>query len=211
MLESNFPERLKKRLEMELPGSVAHNEMKARQLNGGVIDFKKRPDLRHGGVLILFYYDQDHWKFPVIRRAEYDGVHGGQIALPGGKKEEEDIDLIATATRETEEEIGVNRSDIQIVGQLSSFFVGASNYEVLPVVGMIDHKPNFLPDPMEVAEVIEVRMMDFLDGSKRKEKEIMVRDFPLIAPYFDIENQFIWGATAMMLSELTAIVKDIYE
>ncbi len=209
MGEEEFLERLKSRLTRPLPGTVAHDQMKARLPEGGRIDFQERPGKREGGVLILFYQHEDRWMFPVIRRAQYDGVHGGQIGLPGGKREKEDHDLFHTAIREAEEEIGIQGSDVSVLGNLSSFFVGASNYQVLPVVGHIKYKPSFIPDEKEVDEVIEVELDHFLKPNNRKEKEITIRERSLIAPYFDVSSQFIWGATAMMLSELVSVIEDI--
>ncbi len=209
MEDLNLPELLEKRLLRPLPGEEAHYQMRARQTSGEFINFKDQANRRYGAVMILLYRKDRDWYFPVIKRPEYDGVHGGQISLPGGKVEEGDGDLFNTALRETREEIGINGDDVRIVGKMTSFYVGASNYEVLPVIGHLDYPPSFDPDPEEVAEVIEIPLTDLLSPAVKSEKEIEVRGFRLIAPYFDIKSQFIWGATAMMLNELKTLINDL--
>ena len=209
MTDLNLPETLQKRLEMPLPGTTAHDEMKARQLNGEFIKFRDQPNKRYGAVMVLLYMKDGSWHFPVIKRPEYDGIHGGQISLPGGKTEPDDDNLHRTALRETEEEIGVPSGRIDVLGDLTSFYVGASNYQVQPVVGFTSDPPSFVPDPSEVAEVIEIPVSELMDISKRREREIDVRGFKLMAPYFDIKSQFIWGATAMMLNEFITVIREI--
>ncbi len=209
MTDPSFIDNLRRRLLEPLPGDDAHQKMKARRSNGAPIIFPPPKDPKRGAVLILLYKKKTRWHFPIIRRSEYDGVHGGQIGLPGGKVEKSDKGLDFTALREAHEEIGIILEDVEVLGSLSSFFVGASNYQVLPVVGKIDYVPTFFPDGMEVAEVIEVPIDDFLNESNRKEKEIEVRGYSIIAPYFDVKSQFIWGATAMMLSELVTILEEL--
>lgn len=200
---------LNSRLAEKMPGESAHNQMKPELSNGSPIRFKHTESPRPGGVLILLYEDEGQVRFPLIQRPEYSGIHSGQIALPGGKKEQTDEDLIATAKRESEEEIGVDRRDIITIGSLSTFFVAASNYEVLPVIGYTQSKPTFVPDPREVTEIITPLATDLIDVSRRGVKDIIVRDgFALKSPYYNLQNKTVWGATAMMLSELVEILND---
>ena len=200
---------LEKRLSEPLPGGIAHDRMKPKLQNGTPINFKHPQPPREGAVLILLNKAEDGTRFPLIQRPNYEGVHSGQIALPGGKREASDPDLFGTALRETEEEIGVAQSSIKIIGNLSSFFVAASNFQVLPVVGMVEATPTFIPDQKEVVEVINPRISDLVDHSTKKEKDLIVRGgVKLRSPYFDLENKTVWGATAMMLSEFEAILED---
>lgn len=212
MQHMNFDELgifLEKRLRDALPGADAHNKMKPRLPDGSPLQIKHTTTPRQGGVLILFYPDKEGVMFPLIKRPSYEGIHSGQMALPGGRIEADDPDLKFTALRETREEIGVAEDKVEIVGTLSEFYVAASNYIVLPVVGLLNHKPEFVPEPREVEEVVAAPLHEFMDPAYQKEKEMVVRnDFRMICPYFDLAGKVVWGATAMMLSELYEVLSD---
>jgi len=200
---------LKERLKVQLPGERSHYKMHARHLNGSRVQIRQKEEPRKGGVLILLYQDGQNVNFPLIQRPTYDGVHSGQMALPGGKYENSDKDLIETAKRETFEEIGILKDQIEIIGTLSELYVAASNYVVLPVLGAIRNIPKFNLDPKEVAGVITPGISQLIDPSRRKEKQLVVGDgIKLVAPYFDLENKTVWGATAMILSELKDILSE---
>lgn len=201
--------KLSNRLQEPLPGLVAYERVKVKRADGGKIDFKEQANRRQGAVLIAFYEDEAGVHFPLIQRPDYDGVHSKQIALPGGKREENDADLIQTALRESHEEVGIYPEEVEVVGSLSSFYVGASNFQVLPVVGFLKSKPNFIPQPTEVDEIILGPLLDFLRPDAIKEKTIDVRGFSMRAPYFDVKGKVIWGATAAMLSELMMIIEEL--
>lgn len=192
-----------------MPGASAHELMQPRMADGSPFRLKHSTPPRKGGVLILFYEATNgEIKFPLIQRPNYEGIHSGQMALPGGKYEEEDGDQYATALRETEEEIGVDREGVEIIGSLTEFFVAASNYMVLPVLGKLQRVPEFTPDPGEVDEVVVVNLEDLLNPEKKKTKEMVVRgSFKMNCPYFDLEEKVVWGATAMILSELVEILR----
>jgi hypothetical protein len=157
--------------------------------------------------MILIHESDGELKFPLIQRPDYEGVHSGQIALPGGRYETIDQTLTNTALRETKEEIGVD--SIEVIGSLSQFYVAASNYDILPVVGFTKRKPVFIPDPTEVKEVITPTISQLLSRNNVKEKELVVRGgVKLWSPYFELEQRVVWGATAMMLSEFVDIIQD---
>ena len=197
---------LEDRLKGNMPGGSAHRLMQPKLENGAPIRINHKVSPKKGGVLILFYEESGNVRFPLIQRPEYEGIHSGQIALPGGGKEDEDIDLTHTALREAEEEIGVDQNRVQVIGALTQFFVAASNYDILPVIGYYDGVPDFTPDSREVSSIITPRAIDLLDEKKRRIKDITVRNgFTLSSPYFDLEDKVVWGATAMMLSELVTI------
>jgi 8-oxo-dGTP pyrophosphatase MutT (NUDIX family) len=208
---NSFGDLLRKRLTQPLPGERAYQCVKVKRPDGGAIKFNYTEQRRESAVLIAFYEKRGKLYFPLIQRPSYDGVHSGQIALPGGKREISDKDLIHTALREAEEEIGIQPTRVKILGALTSFYVAASNFQVLPVVGVMSGVPLFNPDPDEVASIIEGPLEDFLHPSVIKEKMIDVRGFSILAPYFDVKDQVIWGATAAMLSELMMIIEEIYE
>ncbi|HCX22463.1 MAG: coenzyme A pyrophosphatase [Flammeovirgaceae bacterium] len=206
----NLIGRLKQRLENPLPGTSAHERMLPRIPGGSRVKFKYSEEPRKGAVLILLYEYADQIWFPLIQRPQYEGVHSGQIALPGGRHEEEDNDLVATAIREAKEEVGVDPESIEVIGQLSEFMVTASNHLVLPVIGFTTNKPNFIPDPYEVDEVIEASLDELLDETFIKETQITTSGgYRLHSPYFDVKGKVVWGATAMMLSEFVQIIKEL--
>lgn len=200
---------VEKKLAGELPGERAHSIMMPRLPDGSPLRLKNSKPPKEGGVLILFYEKDGQVNFPLIQRPKYEGIHGGQMALPGGKYETGDDDLVMTALRETREEIGVPEKKIEVIGSLSTFFVAASNYIVKPVVGVIHEQPTFIPDPREVEEIITPTVNQLIDSTLLKEKELVVRNgYKLLCPYFDLEGRVVWGATAMMLSELVLILKE---
>ncbi|MCC5928677.1 MAG: CoA pyrophosphatase [Cyclobacteriaceae bacterium] len=161
---------------------------------------------RHGAVLLLLYEKNGEIYFPLIQRPEYDGVHGGQVSLPGGKVEDGDVSLDFTALRETEEEIGVPAADVEILGKLSDLYIWVSHFHVHPFVGKIDYVPNFIPDPHEVAQLIETPLLQLTDSSSRTQFLFKRGEFSLEAPCFDLQNKPVWGATAMILSELCEVI-----
>lgn len=200
---------LEKRLKDQMPGTPAHELMKPKMVNGAPLNIKQKEPAREGGVLILLYEQEGKVRFPLIQRPTYEGIHSGQMALPGGRYEPTDDGLITTALRETREEIGVSEDDVEVVGHLSKFFVAASNYNVLPVIGKTSAIPQFSPDPREVADIVTPPVEHLIDPARLKEKDIKVSSgFKLFCPYFDLEERTVWGATAMMLSELVVILNE---
>lgn len=221
---------LKIRLQEELPGAASHLKMApAHRLDEFRAIRDKDFNPRLSAVLVLLYPDDagstkpagqtsfvdapssensspplSTLKIVFIRRGEYVGIHSGQIAFPGGRYEDDDADLCETAMREAEEEIGVSRDSYEIIGQLTDLYVPPSNFLVRAFVAYASRRPSYIPDPREVQEVIELDFSHFFNSTN-----IKVKDFPAhnslnntSAPYFDVEGVTIWGATAMMLTEL---------
>jgi 8-oxo-dGTP pyrophosphatase MutT (NUDIX family) len=165
---------------------------------------------RISAVLILFYPVENIIHIPLMVRPVYKGVHSGQVSLPGGRREEGDHTLMETALREAKEEIGVVPGQIEILGTLSELYVPASNFLVLPVVGATSQRPDFKPDPYEVDRLLEVPLDEIQDVTRIGSKEIVVRDTITIqAPYYDLQGQTVWGATAMIISELNTILAEL--
>lgn len=209
-MKSDLLDKLKSRLSHPLPGNEAHDLMVPKLSSGRRINIRNTDIPKKGAVLVLLYKKNGEFHFPLIQRPVYKGVHSGQIALPGGRMEAQDPDLYHTALREANEEVGVNPDEIDIMGTLSEFFVAASNYQVLPVIGFYRTIPEFKPDEYEVDEIVEARLSELLDATKRKEKEIVTsQGYKLFSPYFDIKGKVVWGATAMMLSEFVEIIREI--
>ncbi|MCB0062251.1 MAG: CoA pyrophosphatase [Caldilineaceae bacterium] len=210
MLTQDFIDSLHRDLQEPLPGQDAQYRMAPRPRSGRLPYDHSPESARRSGVLMLFYPYDDRDNpgaiyLPLILRPTYEGVHSGQIGLPGGGWEEGDRDLVATALREAEEEIGVAPGPIHVIGQLSPLYVFASNHLVYPTVAWIDHRPTFRPDPREVAQLLELPLLDLLNPANTKVEQWQLRDRKAEVPFFYIQEQTIWGATAMMLSELLAL------
>jgi 8-oxo-dGTP pyrophosphatase MutT (NUDIX family) len=155
------------------------------------------------------YEEEGRVLFPLTKRPDYLGTHGGQISLPGGKAEPGE-GILDTALREAEEEIGVVANQIEILGTLSEFFVIPSNFMVTPVVGYLKGSPRFNPDPKEVVKILLGSLDELVRDDAVHTKEIVAaKMFPLLAPHFEIEGEVVWGATAMILNELRLVVREI--
>jgi 8-oxo-dGTP pyrophosphatase MutT (NUDIX family) len=173
-----------------------------------VKNFPKAPgkDAALAGVLILLYPNDGKVNIAFIQRPDYEGVHGGQISFPGGKKEIHDFDLIITAKRESAEETAIDPDMVEVIGMLTPLFIPVSNILVTPVVAWADKRPEFRADPVEVEFIIEASLERFLEGSIIRTRPWNVRGENLTIRYFDYEGHVIWGATAMMLNELLVII-----
>lgn len=205
----DFIKLLERRIHEPLPGEAAHRLMASTSHRHRFIT-QPNSQTRQSAVLILFYPDEDVVKFPLILRPVYDGVHSGQIGLPGGRIEQQDKSLYETALRETYEEIGTHPSEVRVIGHLSDLFVFASNHMVHPVIGYCETKPTFNIDPREVAQLIEVPLPTLLDKNSRGITNMVVGgNIEISAPYFGIDNHIVWGATAMILSELVTIIEEL--
>ena len=192
---------LREKLRAPLPGWEAHRQMATemhRQYR-----LKPKPNARRAAVLMLLYPHEQATLLPLIVRPTYEGVHSGQIALPGGKVEDIDRSLVDTALRETEEEIGVRVASEQVLGSLSEFYIPPSNMIVTPVVAFTSARPTYRLQPSEVAAVLDIRLADLMHEAHRKTVSVSsFGGYRLDAPSYVIEEKVIWGATAMMLSEL---------
>jgi 8-oxo-dGTP pyrophosphatase MutT (NUDIX family) len=203
----SFTVLLKKEIEKGLPGTEVQWALASSDRM--VKDFPRipKPDSTVAAVLILLYPDNGNLHTVFIQRPEYNGVHGGQISFPGGKREPEDDDLISTALREAAEETGIVREDVEIVGILTPLFIPVSNIVVTPVVGWTESTPKFTPDKNEVVFIIEASLGSFLDYSIIRTSPFEIRGEKINIKYFDYNGHVIWGATAMILHELLTIIK----
>ena len=195
-----------------LPGSIAHAKMNPPHrpmeqripMSGDLV--------RESAVLILLWPEADKISTVFILRTEYDGVHSNQIAFPGGKRELEDLDFVATALREAQEEVGIIPDSVTIIGQLSPLYIPVSQFVVYPIVGYTTTIPSFVPNPEEIKEIIPYALFDFLRPDAMIVQDIEIRDriLPNI-PCYKIGEKLIWGATAMIFSELLDIIRPIVE
>jgi len=195
-----------------LPGKDIQLQMSSMRSSREMTDQSQIINGVTSSVLILLYpcLREKDISIVLIQRPSYEGVHGGQISLPGGRSEEADQDLKETAIREAKEEIGIDPGKINTIGVLTELYIPPSNYLVLPFLGYTLEKPIFKPDPHEVAGIIEIKLKDLLNDNNIKYKNIYVRPgLSLYGPCFEIENHTIWGATAMILNEFKEILKRI--
>ncbi len=199
--------KIKNRLKRPLPGTSAHLKMATKfrlnELKSGY-DVSKA---KKSGVLISLYPNNGSLFFLLIERQKDRGIHSGQISFPGGAMEKSDKDYFETAIREANEEVGLKKEDINIIGSLTELYIPPSNFLVFPVVGYLNSKPIPVPDPNEVAGIIEADLTKLLNSVNVKWKKIEVRGHKIKAPYFDINGYTVWGATAMILNELIEIIK----
>ncbi|CAM1358927.1 NUDIX hydrolase [Tenacibaculum xiamenense] len=163
---------------------------------------------RRAAVLALFYPDEKNdTKFLLTQRASYKGTHSAQISFPGGKSDLNDFDLKETALRETDEEVGISNKNVKVIRQLSDTYIPPSNFLVAPFMGYVDFKPTFTPN-YEVAKIIEVSLRDLLDESNIVYTPMRTSYMDNIeVPSFKLNDYTVWGATAMMLSEIKDLIK----
>jgi 8-oxo-dGTP pyrophosphatase MutT (NUDIX family) len=205
---TTFIEKLSLRLQKSLPGQEAHKKMASEsRLKLKMPSPSERT--RESAVLILFYPSKNQIFIPLILRPQYDGVHGGQMAFPGGRAEKEDENLTRTAMREAQEEIGVRLTDVKVIGQLTKLYIPPSNFFVQPVIGYMNHKPDFYPDAREVDKVIEVELAEIINPEIIGRKILNVRGVEINAPFYQIQEHTVWGATAMMISELLTVIQEL--
>lgn len=201
-----FIESLKKELLKSLPGFVAQSRMIPA---ASAIERMHIPDTaKDSAVLCLLIYEAEVWKVLLIRRTTDGSRHSGQIALPGGKFEVEDIDLQETALRETFEEIGLLKDDVEIIGALTPLYVPISNYKIQPFVGIINTTPNWILSQQEVDEIIIMPLRNLLENKEITELIANgIGSQKWVGPAYRVDDKtIVWGATAMILSELEALL-----
>lgn len=200
---------LKIHLAGELPGQEAQRLMApANRL--ATAEYLKNLSVkpRLSAVMLLFFPGNNNKpNLLLIERPVYEGVHSGQIAFPGGKMDNKDTSLFQTALREMREETGY-QGPVEVLGQLTDVYIPPSNFLVTPFVAYSDTKPSWNPDPREVACLIETPI-DFLNNDSLvfEGEFITSGKYKVKAPYFLFQGYKIWGATAIILSELRAILR----
>lgn len=167
---------------------------------------------RTAAVMMLFYPKNGVTHLVLIVRNSYEGVHSGQIAFPGGKYEKEDKDFKETALRETQEEVGIRPEIMEIIKAFTPMYIPPSNFMVHPFLGICNDEICFVPDPSEVAQIIELPLSVFLSDAIVIEANLSTSYAQNInVPAFEIEGHVVWGATAMILSELKDVLKTVLE
>ncbi len=166
---------------------------------------------RQAGVLLLLYPRNSNGNGGVLHlvltvRTPELFHHSGQVSLPGGGWEEGDASLEETALREAQEEIGVVADGLELLGPLTPLYIPPSDNLVHPFVAYAARRPAFEPDPVEVAELLEVPLRLLLDPATRREEDWMWRSAPLHVPFYAVGEPKVWGATAIVLAEFLALL-----
>lgn len=168
---------------------------------------QKKP--KQAAVMAVFYPGlQEETRFVLILRKTYRGVHSNQVGFPGGRVEEHDEDLMQTALRETEEEVGIPRSEVTVLRELTRLYIPPSNFWVQPFIGLMQRTPQLVPQEEEVESVLEIDIDEFLSESCLTTQTLSTSYAKNInVPAFLLNGHVVWGATAMMLSEMKDILK----
>ena len=205
---NNFKNKVAQLKVLELGGENAQFKLAPKKRLKYDADKRAASNPRKAAVLALFYPNkQGETCLLLTQRAHYKGVHSAQISFPGGKTEKADGNLQETALRETFEEVGILETSIHIIRKLTDVYIPPSNFLVTPFIGFVDQKPDFNLN-YEVAETVEVLASDLLNDanitavtvhtSLRKNVEV---------PCFKLRGYIVWGATAMMLSEIKELLR----
>ena len=208
---SDFLKYVPKIAKESLPATIAHAKMippeRIELLNNQ--DFSQITP-KKAAILMLLYPKKSITHLALIVRNSYPGIHASQIAFPGGKVEEFDLSLSETALRETHEEIGISAKKVTVIRAFTEVYIPPSNFLVSPFLGFAEEELSFTICPDEVEEIIELPLYQFLDD----EIVITVNMSTSYAsniqvPAFQINEHLVWGATAMMMSELKEILKKV--
>ena len=201
----HFKEQLKEQLELPLPAHRAHKKVMGHRKSlhqlGGV-----PARARQSAVLILIYPKKEILHTVFILRQTYKGVHSAQIGFPGGKAEDYDTNLEATALREANEELNVDLKKIDLLGSLTPLYVPPSNFLITPFVGVQQTTPDFIADRREVAEILESPLLSFLGEDKLISTTVNVNQSEIETKGYFFNDRIIWGATGMILKELSEIL-----
>jgi 8-oxo-dGTP pyrophosphatase MutT (NUDIX family) len=159
---------------------------------------------RQGAVLILFYRAGDALYLPLTVRSHALPSHRGEVSLPGGATDPDDNDAAATALRECHEELGIAPETVHVWGSLTPIYIPPSNFRITPVVGYTADTPVFQPNHAEVSQVLNVGLHTLLDPVTVVTEQWSRLGSTVQVPFFAIDGYKVWGATALILSELIA-------
>jgi 8-oxo-dGTP pyrophosphatase MutT (NUDIX family) len=164
---------------------------------------------REAAALLLFYPQQDELWLPLTVRSSTLPMHRGEVSLPGGAIDPEDDGPVTAALRETHEEVGVNEHLVEVWGMLASLYIPVSNFRLTPVVGFIDTPPTLRPNPEEIEAVFVVPLTRLLDPQTVVVEEWTLHGKQVLVPFFALHSYKVWGATAIILSELVARLRRV--
>lgn len=177
-------------------------------------NMRPKPDNppRQSAVLILIYPKHDDLTLLLTKRNPNLRGHSGQVSFPGGRCDDTDTSIQHTALRETCEEVGICDSKrLTVIGQLTKMWIPPSNYDVHPFVATTPEQPQFIPNPDEVASILELPLIKLIDDATKKITQMDFRQTTFDVPYYDVSGEIVWGATAGMLAELEHRLKYVLD
>jgi 8-oxo-dGTP pyrophosphatase MutT (NUDIX family) len=206
----NFIEKISERYAQGLPGREHQARMAVLARKNTM---EAPPTARHACVMILLFPKNGEWNVLLTERTSSDNPnhsHSGQISFPGGQLEKDDESLVACALRETYEEVGIDPKTIQIIGEMTDLYIPVSNFHVFPFLGWVSDTPQYQRQETEVKHIIETPLSILSNSENWKFKDIRINDSFVLpdVPYFDVFGKVVWGATAMMLSEMLELLKE---
>lgn len=196
---------LRERFDRPLAGTAAHSGMAPSHRRPPGMKAHVAPP-RKSAVMLILFGNGENLSTLFIKRPEYDGYHGGQMAFPGGKAERCDKTLLDTAIRECNEEVGILVSPEDIVGALTTLHIPVSNLDVYPFVAYLPQLPSQRLDPREVAYTVVAYIAQLQLPATVCHKEVIMNGVPVQIPYYNIGGHEVWGATAMITAELLAML-----
>jgi len=206
-----FSQQVSKIKDLPLPGEAAHFKLAhTDRLEELKEASQNKKSAKKAGVMALFYPKNDVTHLLLILRKTYKGVHSNQIAFPGGKFELQDANLQETALRETNEEVGVPVEKVEVLCSLSKVYIPPSNFEVQPYLGLYTTPSPFILQEDEVESLVEVSLGDFMNDANLFEQTLSTSYAKnVVVPAFKLNGYTVWGATAMMLSEVKELLKQV--
>jgi 8-oxo-dGTP pyrophosphatase MutT (NUDIX family) len=216
---AEFVARLERRLAQPLPGVAAQLPMAPRPRHTRPVPDVDPEHPIPAAVLALLFPAGEHEPtvdgfatkgepcLVLTRRSEHVESHKGQICLPGGALDSGESALDA-ALREADEEVGLARDGVRVLGRLTSLYIPVSGFRIEPFVAATDRRPTFRAAADEVDELIEISLTSLLDPARRGERHATRDEHPVVVPYFEIAGRHVWGATAMILAELCKVLEE---
>jgi 8-oxo-dGTP pyrophosphatase MutT (NUDIX family) len=200
--------RIENRFGNDLPG---HSVNRMAPINRPVQSFRQEqfPDAHLASVLVLLYPVMGRPYLVLMERPDYDGVHSGQVSFPGGRSEKSDPSHWATALREAEEELGIDGTKVRHILSLSPLYIPPSNFFVRPYVGYTPQRPAFVPDGKEVKAIIECPVSLLTEPGTKGTMKINRGGLHTEVPCYKLYGRQVWGATAIILSELEVMVDSL--
>ena len=197
---------LRAALSRPLPGLPMQLRMSPQPRPGSDRILDPNLDCRRAGVLVLIYPCGDEPCLVLTRRTDAVDIHRGQISFPGGSLDPGE-DAVTAALREGWEELAIDPARLEVIGALSPLYIPPSGFCIYPAVAYAAERPDFVPNPHEVAEIIEAPLAHLLAPDTRQEEVWEIRGAPVRVPFYAVGHHKVWGATAMVLCELLALLQ----